>query len=67
MIPLRLQPPKANKKSDVISNTLEKIFLRLLTIIIIRKATTPKIVSSQKTSCNLGELYIDNCELEKSF
>lgn len=39
---------------------LTKTFLRLLAIIIIKKATILKIEPSQKTNYSFGNLYIDN-------
>ena len=39
---------------------LEKTFLRLSIIIIIKKATILEIAPGQKTSCNISNLYVSN-------
>lgn len=57
----RSQPPRARKKSDTTPRVLGKTSLRSPAINIIRKATTPKIIPSQKTSCSLDNLYIGDC------
>lgn len=57
---LKLQSPRAKKRINITPKTLTKTFLRLLTIIIIKKAITLKIEPSPKTSYSLGNLYIDN-------
>lgn len=44
VMPLRSKPLRAKKNSNVIANSLEKTFLRLLTITIISKVTTLGIV-----------------------
>ncbi len=59
-MPLKPQPLSAKKRSDAMVKALRGTFLRSPTIIVIRKATTLEIVSSQKTSCNLDNLYVDN-------
>ena len=42
------------------SKALKKIFLRLPTIIVIKKATILGIVPSQKTSYSIGNFYISD-------
>lgn len=39
------------------AKALKKTSLGLRTITIIRKAITPEIAQSQKTSCNLGNIH----------
>lgn len=41
-----VKPQKAPKRSDVMSNILEKSFLRLFIITVIKKGTKPKIILS---------------------
>lgn len=52
------------RKINTISRALKKTFLRSSTIIIIKKAIILRIVSSQKTSCNLGNFYISDYKFE---
>lgn len=58
LMPCRLQ--KAKRRSNRIARTLREISMRLLTINAIRKATTPEIALSQKTSCSLSNFHIDD-------
>lgn len=55
------QAIKSLKKSDVIVKSQKMMPLRSSTITIIRKVIISKIVPSQKTINNLGNLYVNNC------
>lgn len=58
---LRPNSPKIQKRIGVRFGDLEKTSLRLSATIVIKKITTSKIVSSQKTSYCLGDLYVGDC------
>lgn len=63
---LGLQPLKAKEKSDIKLRNLKKTFLKLfaitiITLIVIKKAIISKIVLSQKISCILGDLHVNDC------
>lgn len=57
LISLRSQKAKIR---DVTNIALKKIFMRSLIITEISKTTIPEIALSQKTSCNLSNLHINN-------
>lgn len=58
-----LRSQMAKKRSNIMVLALEKIFLRLFVKSIIRRATTSKIIPSQRTSCNLNNHYNGDCQL----
>ncbi len=55
-MPLRSQ--RAKKRNNAIVRAVKGTFLRLLAMIVIRKATTPRITPSQKISYSFDNLYI---------
>lgn len=60
-MPIELQPEKTNRRSDVMAKALTMTFLRSVDITVIRKVTTLRIISSQKTSNSFNNLHIGDC------
>lgn len=56
-----LRPQRAKKRNNAITKTLKETSLRSPIIIAIRRATIPRIASSQKTSRSLGNLHVSDC------
>lgn len=63
VMPFRPQPLQVKKKGDVTARALKITSLRSLTIIIIRNITALEIISCQKISYSIGNLYINNLQL----
>ena len=56
-----LKPWRAKRRSNMRTRVLRRISLKSPALFAIRKATTPEIVPSQKTSCSFGNLYVGDC------
>lgn len=63
IILLKLQRVKI--RNNIIFKTLKKISLRSPTINVTKRAITPKIILSQKTSYGFPNFYIDNYEFKR--
>lgn len=62
VMPLKPQLSSIKKRNIATTKGLEKIFLKLPTITIIRRAIILGIISSYKTSCSLDNFHINDCK-----
>ena len=55
---LMLAPPQIERARK---RRKPEMFLKSLIIVATKRATIPPIVLSQKTSCSLGDLHVNDC------